>query len=76
MHKPAQRSSDYVNEPMRVPRRTNKLISFPANLDDGLPELKYVSVEKNLITSLHEEDLAPLKDKPVLVDFMCKYSHC
>lgn len=55
---------------------TNKLISFPANLDDGLPELKYVSVERNLITSVHEQDLAPLKDKPVFVDLMFNPVHC
>ncbi|KAL3234161.1 hypothetical protein MRX96_022681 [Rhipicephalus microplus] len=55
---------------------TNKLVSFPANLDDGLPELKYVSVERNLITTVHEEDLAPLKGKPVFVDLMFNPVHC
>lgn len=55
---------------------TNKLNSFPAGLGDGLPALNYVSVERNLITAVSEEDLAPLKDKPVFVDLMFNPVHC
>uniref|UniRef100_G3MR82 LRRCT domain-containing protein n=1 Tax=Amblyomma maculatum TaxID=34609 RepID=G3MR82_AMBMU len=55
---------------------TNKLTSFPAGLGDGLPALSYVSVERNLITTVSEEDLAPLKDKSVFVDLMFNPVHC
>ncbi|XP_077484771.1 toll-like receptor 9 [Amblyomma americanum] len=55
---------------------TNRLNSFPAGLGDGLPALSYVSVERNLITTVTEEDLAPLKDKPVFVDLMSNPVHC
>lgn len=55
---------------------TNKLTSFPVGLGDNLPALNYVNVFKNLITTVREEDLAPLKDKVAVVDMLFNPVHC
>lgn len=55
---------------------TNKLTSFPVGLGDNLPALNYVNVFKNLITTVREEDLAPIKDKVAVVDMLFNPVHC
>ncbi|KAL1426389.1 hypothetical protein MTO96_003397 [Rhipicephalus appendiculatus] len=45
-------------------------------LGDNLPALNYVSVFKNLITMLREQDLAPIRDKVAVVDLMFNPVHC
>lgn len=55
---------------------TNKMTSFPQGLGDNLPALNYVSVFKNLITTLREHDFAPIRDKVAVVDLMFNPVHC
>ncbi|XP_077484770.1 toll-like receptor 9 [Amblyomma americanum] len=68
--------------PMPAPRfttldlPTNKLISFPVGLGDDLPALKYINLFKNLIPTLREQDLAPIKNKVPVVDMMFNPMHC
>ncbi|KAH6931171.1 hypothetical protein HPB50_022705 [Hyalomma asiaticum] len=55
---------------------TNKLTSFPVGLGDNLPALNYVNVFKNLITTIREQDFAPIRDKVVVVDMLFNPVHC
>ncbi|KAH8024302.1 hypothetical protein HPB51_022421 [Rhipicephalus microplus] len=71
---PSLESAEFRCTPLAP--RTNKLTSFPEGLGDNLPALTYVSVLKNLITTLREQDFAPIRDKVAVVDLMFNPVHC
>lgn len=52
------------------------LTVFPTGLDKGLPSLKYVSLQNNLIEGVGVEDLASLVNKSVVVQFKGNPLNC
>lgn len=55
---------------------TNKLASFPVGLGDDLPALRYLNLFKNQITTIREEDVAPIKNKVPVVDMLHNPVQC
>ncbi|KAK8776964.1 hypothetical protein V5799_029692 [Amblyomma americanum] len=54
----------------------NQLGAFPQGLAEDLPQLQFVNLEDNRITTLEEKDVAPLHKDPVLVRLIGNPMHC
>lgn len=54
----------------------NKLTAFPAGLGDQLPNLSYVNVQKNQVTTFEEKDFATLDQHKLIVLFKENPVHC
>ncbi|XP_077483240.1 uncharacterized protein LOC144093576 [Amblyomma americanum] len=54
----------------------NQLSAFPQGLAEDLPQLQFVNLEDNRITTLEEKDVAPLHKDSVLVRLIGNPMHC